>query len=263
MKDINRSSVSVPSNLQNLTNVQAGHLSDHKKISSAVYRHNDVMSILDELYYQKCYICECDVEGNYEVEHYRPKKEFPLFGYTWENLHKSCGPCNTAKNANAFKLIVGQTVTDMLLLDPTDVSYNIKDYLYFNIHSDAELNDVGSDPLVIRKAKQTIKYLNDKKNSHPRAISSLSFMQAISSKIISQKERIVTIHAGLPDYTCPVSVANKAIDEDIYKHLSILDHLYLRDAAEYSTSTRVQLRNTLGLTYEDFSNILSKLRQCL
>ena len=34
-----------------------------------------------------------------EIEHFRPKKDFPNFAFTWTNLYPSCHCCNFHKNA--------------------------------------------------------------------------------------------------------------------------------------------------------------------
>ncbi|MEF1175263.1 hypothetical protein REH73_23155, partial [Vibrio sinaloensis] len=161
MRKVNRSLVTTPNKLINLTDTNLQQLTSHTTISSAVYRHQDVKDSLAELYFEKCYICECDVKNAYKVEHYLPKKYFPNLGYSWDNLHKSCEGCNLAKeHASFFKTDDNNNVVDILLLDPSSNSYDINDYIRFNINSVAELVNVGTVPEVIEKAKNTIKYLN-------------------------------------------------------------------------------------------------------
>jgi 5-methylcytosine-specific restriction endonuclease McrA len=114
MNKVDRADVPIPDRLLNLTSVNQQHLSDYKKISNSVYAHNDVKISLQMLYSDKCYICEKDISsGEYDVEHYLPKKHFPHLGYTWENLHKACEGCNLAKEHDNFffmmKLVIKQT----------------------------------------------------------------------------------------------------------------------------------------------------------
>ena len=162
MRKVDRSKVPVPPCLQNLSIIASSHLLDYSKISNGIYGHADVKLSLQSLYYDKCYICECDVSaGKFHVEHYLPKKHFPQFGYTWNNLHKSCEGCNQAKeNSNFFCVDATGNYTDVKLLDPASSSYNVSEYLIFDLESVARPAGIGSDPVILQKADNTISKRN-------------------------------------------------------------------------------------------------------
>ncbi|MBE4398809.1 hypothetical protein HJ025_18905 [Vibrio parahaemolyticus] len=163
MRKVDRSSVPFPNRLlqQNLTEDNLAHLENYKQISGSIYGHQDVKNSLKMLYFDKCYICEGDISsGDYDVEHYLPKRYFPQLGYTWQNLHKACTGCNLAKeNKNFFVTDEEGNVTDIKLLDPSSLEYDIADYICFTIDSKAERVDIGQNPIVITKAINTIHYL--------------------------------------------------------------------------------------------------------
>lgn len=80
MRKVDRSSVPFPNRLlqQNLTEDNLAHLENYKQINSSIYSHQDVKNSLKMLYFDKCYICEGDISsGDYDVEHYLPKRHFP------------------------------------------------------------------------------------------------------------------------------------------------------------------------------------------
>ncbi len=79
--------------------------SAHKdKISSDIYRADDVYKRLKNLYNNKCAYCE-SYEPEPEIEHYRPKKRvsedkthigYYWLCYEWTNLLPACHDCNKA-----------------------------------------------------------------------------------------------------------------------------------------------------------------------
>ena len=46
----------------------------------------DVKERLERDFHQKCYLCESELGANLQVDHFRPKKEFPDLEYEWGNL---------------------------------------------------------------------------------------------------------------------------------------------------------------------------------
>ena len=65
-------------------------------LTTTNYNGEDVQSQLLEDQYKKCYICECDVEPNFHIEHLdsrNPNKR------DWNNLFLSCGYCNERKSS--------------------------------------------------------------------------------------------------------------------------------------------------------------------
>lgn len=271
MRQVNRSLVTFPERLktQNITEVNQTQLLDHNTISGDVYRHEDVKDSLKDLYFEKCYICDCDVTGNFEVEHYLPKKHFPQLGYTWSNLHKSCEGCNLAKEDKRFfvKNVHG-IVTDINLLDPSDDSYRIADYMRFNITAEAELVKIGNDPRIINKTKNTIKYLNGEyKNEYSKTLKHLrsnkanKFLMFYITNLSKHKELIFILRGnGIANYVEPLDHIERDIHIDLCQELINLDDIYLGDIAPFSTCTRVYMTNALKITYPDLLALKDKMR---
>lgn len=264
MRKVIRAQIAIPNNLANLTDIQKTHLLDHTKISSSIYRHINVIDRLTELYYDKCYICECDVSNAFEVEHYKPKKEFPELGYTWGNLHKSCRPCNLAKEANNYKLkdSTGKVI-DILLLDPSDASYNIEDYIYYDINAKVQATGMGTDPLIIKKAKETAKLLNSREKHFSRQSTLTSFLHVYIDKLSKHKERLIEINRIISTYTKPLDDHKLSQDKELFIELDKINVIYLKDDSKYSTSTRSQLIKLTTLNYEEVNRILISLRSAL
>ncbi len=271
MRRVIRGEVTYPAKLQNLSAENLTHLSDHTKISSSIYAHEDVKKSLQELYFSKCYICECDVSnGKYAVEHYKPKKEFSQLGYTWGNLHKVCDKCNLAKEKKSFFFIENEKITDVKLLDPSSETYNINDYLRYNIDSMAEVVDIGNEPLVLEKAKQTIDYLNGNVDSlycrslpYRRGQRVNNFLKFCMEELIAYKERIIELKLSIELYEVPGDTLMVAIDQHICHKLQNADEIYLSDHSAFSTCTKVNLYPVLGITYKELRKIVRKLRVAL
>ncbi|MFN1512394.1 HNH endonuclease family protein [Vibrio owensii] len=272
MRQVDRSSVNAPHNLNNLTAVNELQLESHTTVSSAVYRHQNVKDSLQELYFDKCYICECDVKGGYKVEHYLPKKHFPSLGYTWSNLHKACEGCNLAKEHKDFLVTDATgTVIDINLLDPSNPNYNISDYMRFNINSEAELVPVGTDPAVIAKAQNTIKYLNGqykneygKELKHQRGSRSHHLLLFMYKQLSQFNELIQQIkRAGIAQYTAPQCPNELDMHHQLCNKLIALDHMYLSDRAPFSSCTRVSMVQSLEMPYQSLVDMKEKMRATL
>lgn len=272
MRQVNRAQILVPNKLLNLTEINRGHLTNYKNISNAVYGHDDVKYSLTQLYFEKCYICECDVSSErYDIEHYLPKKHFPLLGYTWSNLHKSCEGCNLAKEHKDFKIIdENNHFIDIKLLDPSSDSYEIRDYLQFDIDSKANLVDRGQDPLIIEKATNTIRYLNGEYASvygrgllYSRENRTNTFLRYCIANLVKHKTRISQIALNIEQYSSPEVASELIIDQEICDRLRAVDHIFLSDKAPYSTNVRVQLYPTLKITYQSLQIIKEKMLNVL
>lgn len=268
MRRVNRDSVPNPIRLQNLSAENLLHLHDHTKISSSIYAHEDVKRSLQQLYFDKCYICECDVDnGKFAVDHYKPKKEFAHLGYTWENLHKVCEKCNLAKEKKVFFFIEGDTITDVKLLDPATSTYNIEDYFRYNINSLAELVDIGTDPIIIEKSRQTVDYLNGNVDSeyckslpYRRGQRVINFLRFCMNELTPYKERISELKFNIESYIPPQETNLLAIDQNIFHMLSNADEVYLSERTAFSTCIRVNLYPALRITYAELRKIVNKLR---
>lgn len=268
MRRVIRGDVTYPARLQRLSAENLTHLNDHTKILSSIYAHEDVKNSLKELYFNKCYICECDVSnGKFSVEHYKPKKEFSQLGYTWSNLHKVCEKCNLAKEKKAFFFMENDIITDVKLLDPSSENYDINEYLRYNLDSMAEAVDIGSDPLIIQKARQTIDYLNGEVDSlycrslpYRRGNRVNNFLKFCMQELIAYKERIIEIKLSIDFYMAPNDMSVLSIDQHICHKLLNADQIYLSDRSVFSSCTKVNLYPVLGITHKELRRIVSKLR---
>jgi uncharacterized protein (TIGR02646 family) len=89
------------------------------------------------------------------IEHYLPKKEFPLKSYQWENLFFCCNQCQT--NANSIK---GFKYT----LKPDDSDYSFDKYFWFDASTGKiEILEDKDDEIKISCNDFLIRYgINDK-----------------------------------------------------------------------------------------------------
>lgn len=273
MRKVDRASVDYPNKLQNLSDVNLGHLHDHTKISGSIYAHAEVLDSLQGLYFDKCYICEGDVSsGRFNVEHYLPKKLFPDLGYSWENLHKACEGCNLAKESREFFIYDENDIcTGIKLLDPSSTLYDISHYMRFNIDSEAESVPMGIEVDIKLKASNTISYLNGKYKSEYgkelkflRSKKSVQFLRFFSDKLVKYRERIRDIKMlGIGNYVAPVDSDALEVDQDLCQLLINVDDTYLSDKAPFSSCTRVQVFPTMRVTYQELFSIKENMRVVL
>ncbi|MBR5913628.1 MAG: hypothetical protein IK062_09360 [Selenomonadaceae bacterium] len=72
-------------------------LAKEKIKSSGKYNTDEVVAALQEIFYNKCYICENKNATEWEVEHLIPHGGNIDLKFDWENLFWSCGHCNHIK----------------------------------------------------------------------------------------------------------------------------------------------------------------------
>jgi uncharacterized protein (TIGR02646 family) len=82
------------------------------------YNKSYVKDALQRMAHGKCVYCESNIKhvAYPHIEHYRPKRRYPEFTYTWENLLLACPVCNNDKS-DAFPLDPAESP---LLLNPCD-----------------------------------------------------------------------------------------------------------------------------------------------
>jgi hypothetical protein len=61
------------------------------------YNSPEVVSILESMFYGKCYLCERDELFDPEVEHLIPHENDDSKKYDWNNLYYACNRCNSIK----------------------------------------------------------------------------------------------------------------------------------------------------------------------
>lgn len=93
-----------------------------------------------------CAYCDKRYPDPPEIEHFKPKRDFPAFAYRWENLFHACGGCNRKKGTNY----------DDLLLRPDEDDFSFE--RYFDVTVDFKLvphpNATSDDK---RRAEVTIR----------------------------------------------------------------------------------------------------------
>lgn len=87
-------------------------LAKEKKKSSGKCNTNEVVIALQEMFHNKCYICENKNATEWEVEHLIPPAGNLDLKFEWKNLFWSCGHCNHIKG-NKFTPILDCTKVDV------------------------------------------------------------------------------------------------------------------------------------------------------
>jgi hypothetical protein len=65
------------------------------QVAPCLWPSTDVIRQLHFDFLGKCYLCESEMtEGSLQVDHRRPKADFPHLEHTWENLFPACAHCN-------------------------------------------------------------------------------------------------------------------------------------------------------------------------
>jgi len=70
-------------------------------LTTSQYDGEDVKAQLLEDQHGKCYICERKMGTDFEIEHFKSKKNYPKLRQEWTNLFMACGYCNR-KKLNSF-----------------------------------------------------------------------------------------------------------------------------------------------------------------
>ena len=99
-----------------------------------------------------CSYCDIYFENRNasEVEHFKPRNQFPELEFNWENLFASCSPCNKQKEQDYKKY-----KNIHLPIQPDEPDYNFFKYFEMNF-STCEINI--NDNLTINERKQAREY---------------------------------------------------------------------------------------------------------
>lgn len=270
MRKVDRGVTDEPKSLKfkNLTDAKKNHLTNGKH-DSDFYGSDEVWEALRDLYYNKCYICEVDVESDGEVEHYFPKSERPELGYTWSNLHISCPGCNKAKNNNDFKVFEDDgSLVSMNLLDPSTTDYDINDYMSLNSKLKWTLNDINKGNDFYKKAKQTVKYLNgirkykhSYEQYHIRSTAVLAFNTFLSNSVVPNKFILKDIEHNLEHYRKPHERELRKCHKELLNSLEKLHDEYLSSRAEFSTYLRQVFWDSFQWTYDELVEVITVFRR--
>lgn len=69
-------------------------LSREKQKKSGTYNTPEVNEALQEMFYKKCYLCECRNVTSYVVEHLVSAGGNRRLRFDWNNLFLACAHCN-------------------------------------------------------------------------------------------------------------------------------------------------------------------------
>ena len=129
MRQVDHSSVREPSPLVNVSAEEQEQVRTTGEASPKIYRHEEVVDRLQDLYLEKCFLCENRIEMDGEVEHFWPVHRLrPERAYRWKNLHWSCPYCQFRKHNSRYELrsdgAPDAPVEDILLIDPSDPPFH-------------------------------------------------------------------------------------------------------------------------------------------
>lgn len=65
--------------------------------TTARYDNEDVVRQLQSDHLKKCYLCERRLVADFQIEHHRSEKHYPLLRQHWDNLYWVCNYCNGKK----------------------------------------------------------------------------------------------------------------------------------------------------------------------
>lgn len=119
-------------------------------------------SILMELENAHCSFCDgfpVEPVSADSIEHFKPKSQFPLSSYVWENLFYCCSKCQQSKLENF----------DEQLLKPDIDEYTFEYFFEYDTKTGDIIPNVDRSDLEIERAKITIKLYGFNDHGRPKA----------------------------------------------------------------------------------------------
>ena len=168
-------------------------LEEEKLKKDGTYNTPEVNAALQEIFHQKCYICDNQSPSSYQIDHLEPQsneiKEDLKF--KWDNLFLSCAHCNNIKSNKYYPI-----------LDCTQV--DVDDLIKFQINE----NPIISDKLEIiainksNETKNTCKLLHDVYyETTPQKITEANMLRiSLLKNIIEFESYIKKYHNASGDY---------------------------------------------------------------
>ena len=80
-----------------LSQAAKNSLAKEKQKSSGTYNTEEVNAALQDIFYNKCYLCEDQGLTSCQIEHLKPHKGDPELKFSWDNLFLVCTHCNNIK----------------------------------------------------------------------------------------------------------------------------------------------------------------------
>lgn len=111
-------------------------LATEKLKSSGKYNCSDVLSLLQQDFYNKCYLCEEKYISTPQVDHFLPHLNGAHLNrkFDWNNLFLSCGHCNGSKGDNQNPLLDCTSINDDVY---NDLEYKITSFPKESVHISA------------------------------------------------------------------------------------------------------------------------------
>lgn len=100
------------------------------------YNHPDVVSVLKQMFFSKCYLCERNDIQDVEIEHFEPHMGDMQLKLAWRNLFYSCSRCNSIK---------GHRHTN--ILDCTDDNVDVSGLIAF------KMTTIPDDDIIVTAAE--------------------------------------------------------------------------------------------------------------
>lgn len=112
------------------------------------YNTEEIVNVLEEIFYGKCYLCEQSPLSDPEIEHFYPHSVDKSKKYEWTNLYYACSRCNSIK---------GTAHTN--LLDCCNPEINIDKLIELSITAHYD-EDILATPLEDAPSDQTLNTVN-------------------------------------------------------------------------------------------------------
>ncbi len=107
-----------------------------------------------------CAYCDCHPlkdDRGFEIDHFKPKKKFPLEAFTYFNLFPCCNECN--KKISNY---------DVLLVKPDEIGYKFEDFFRYNPFTGEILPNPSNSDKNQKRAFETIKIFRLNIGNKPR-----------------------------------------------------------------------------------------------
>jgi len=107
-----------------------------------------------------CAYCDCHPlkdNSGFEIDHFKPKKKFPLDAFTYSNLFPCCNECNKKRDEY-----------DVLLVKPDEINYKFEDYFRYDSFTGEILPNPSKSEENQKRAIKTIEIFRLNIGNKPR-----------------------------------------------------------------------------------------------
>ena len=143
--------VRIERKLTKLVNEAIISLEKQKTLKEGTHNTPEVNAALQEIFHQKCYICENQSPSSYQIDHLQPQSNgTDNLKFNWNNLFLSCAHCNNIKSNKYYPIL------DCTQVDVDDIiKFKIKGNFIFSEELDITAIDDSN------ATKNTCKLLKD------------------------------------------------------------------------------------------------------